>query len=418
MGRAQITSAMQVVTRCALGEKVRRTPIGASYGSVRGQATCHADASTHDALHVLFRAQDISRTALPRAVDRHFGARDLKNPIYTRNTSWETHSTCKAGMPRTSPAGHRYHGHITETSQMARDENDRHERNRHSSGAHERGGQRAGGRDGWSGAGDYDGNRGADDGGRWGQGRSEQLRGEGGHAGSSSGRTGGQMGGVRSGGEYGGGSDYGEGAWDEGSYNGRSYGQGSYNQRPGAQGQQGARRSHGEPWGAQGWGSSSRGSERGQQGRDRQPGYGNTGGDNYGGGGFGGGGGYGSSGLGGGYQADGQAAGGSIPQQQNHAGRGPKGWQRSDDRIGEDVNEQLERHPQIDASEIEVKVEHAEVTLSGSATDRRSKRLAEDVAEAVSGVRDVHNQIKVPRQGESGQSTPSASSRNDERNAR
>jgi len=82
-----------------------------------------------------------------------------------------------------------------------------------------------------------------------------------------------------------------------------------------------------------------------------------------------------------------------------HAGRGPKGWQRSDDRIREDVNERLTDHPHIDASEIEVQVQNGEVTLSGTVEERQAKRLAEDIAEAVSGVRDVHNQIRV-QQGE------------------
>lgn len=80
---------------------------------------------------------------------------------------------------------------------------------------------------------------------------------------------------------------------------------------------------------------------------------------------------------------------------QSHVGKGPKGWQRSDERIREDVSEALARHPEIDASEIEVRVQGGEITLSGSVTDRRAKHLAEEVAEGVFGARDVHNQIKV-----------------------
>lgn len=78
-----------------------------------------------------------------------------------------------------------------------------------------------------------------------------------------------------------------------------------------------------------------------------------------------------------------------------HAGRGPRGYQRSDERIREDVNERLTDHPDIDASEIEVRVDNGEVTLIGAVEDRRTKRLAEDVAESVSGVRDVHNQLRI-----------------------
>ena len=94
---------------------------------------------------------------------------------------------------------------------------------------------------------------------------------------------------------------------------------------------------------------------------------------------------------------------GSIMQgQRSYAGRGPKGWRRSDERIQEDLSEQLERHPQIDASDIEVHVENGEVTMTGTVPDRQSKRLAEDVAESVWGVHDVQNQIKVKREQHTG----------------
>jgi hypothetical protein len=59
------------------------------------------------------------------------------------------------------------------------------------------------------------------------------------------------------------------------------------------------------------------------------------------------------------------------------------------------VNEELTRHPEIDASDIEVRVENTEVTLTGTVEDRHTKRLAEDLAERVSGVTEVHNQIRV-----------------------
>ena len=78
-------------------------------------------------------------------------------------------------------------------------------------------------------------------------------------------------------------------------------------------------------------------------------------------------------------------------------GRGPKGYRRSDDRIREDVSEELFRHPDIDASEIEIQVQNGEVTLTGKVEDRHQKRLAEDLAERCSGVADVHNQLKVDK---------------------
>ncbi|MES2125202.1 MAG: BON domain-containing protein [Gemmatimonadota bacterium] len=78
-----------------------------------------------------------------------------------------------------------------------------------------------------------------------------------------------------------------------------------------------------------------------------------------------------------------------------HTGRGPKGYQRSDDRTREDVCEALSQDGQIDASEIEVTVKGGEVTLSGTVPDRETKRWAEDCVESCSGVRDVQNRLKV-----------------------
>ena len=49
----------------------------------------------------------------------------------------------------------------------------------------------------------------------------------------------------------------------------------------------------------------------------------------------------------------------------------------------------------VDASDIEVEVKDGEVTLKGTVEERWMKRLAEDIAEVVPGVHDVHNQIRV-----------------------
>lgn len=76
-------------------------------------------------------------------------------------------------------------------------------------------------------------------------------------------------------------------------------------------------------------------------------------------------------------------------------GRGPKNYQRSNERIREDVCERLTENPDLDAREIEIRVEDREVTLEGKVEDRHAKRLAEDLAEVVPGVRDVHNHLKV-----------------------
>jgi hypothetical protein len=79
------------------------------------------------------------------------------------------------------------------------------------------------------------------------------------------------------------------------------------------------------------------------------------------------------------------------------AGRGPKGYQRSDERIREDVCDRLTDAADVDASEIEVNVANGEVTLSGTVRDRDQKRRSEDVAESVPGIHEVRNNLRVSR---------------------
>jgi BON domain len=76
-------------------------------------------------------------------------------------------------------------------------------------------------------------------------------------------------------------------------------------------------------------------------------------------------------------------------------GKGPKGYQRSDERIHEDVSEELAQHGEIDATDIQVRVSKCEVTLDGEVETREQKRLAEDIVEACPGVREVHNNLHV-----------------------
>ncbi|MEO8842667.1 MAG: BON domain-containing protein, partial [Kofleriaceae bacterium] len=76
------------------------------------------------------------------------------------------------------------------------------------------------------------------------------------------------------------------------------------------------------------------------------------------------------------------------PQQQQrgpHSGKGPQGFQRSDERLKEMVHETLTDHGEVDATHIIVDVKNGEVTLTGTVEDRRTKRLAEDAVETVTG---------------------------------
>ena len=78
-----------------------------------------------------------------------------------------------------------------------------------------------------------------------------------------------------------------------------------------------------------------------------------------------------------------------------HRGKGPRGYQRSSDRIREDVCDRLGEDAHIDASDVDVRVENNEVILSGTVHSREEKRRAEDLAESISGVRNIQNQLRV-----------------------
>ncbi len=116
------------------------------------------------------------------------------------------------------------------------------------------------------------------------------------------------------------------------------------------------------------------------------------------------------------------AQGYDAMSQPHHRGRGPRGYRRSDERIREDVCEMLSDDPYLDASNMEVTVKECEVTLSGAVNSREDKRRAEHLAERISGVKDVHNSLRVAReqrgQDERRQSTQSSMSGQEEQTPR
>lgn len=74
---------------------------------------------------------------------------------------------------------------------------------------------------------------------------------------------------------------------------------------------------------------------------------------------------------------------------------GPKGYQRSDARIREDLCERLMRARHIDSSEVTVEVANGKVTLEGTVPQRGMKHAIEDMADACLGVQDIDNRIRV-----------------------
>ena len=76
---------------------------------------------------------------------------------------------------------------------------------------------------------------------------------------------------------------------------------------------------------------------------------------------------------------------------------GPKGWQRRDDRIHDDVCARLTEDGYVDASDFEVVVHHGEVALTGGVADRMQRERAIRIAESVRGVIDVISRLRVTR---------------------
>ena len=79
----------------------------------------------------------------------------------------------------------------------------------------------------------------------------------------------------------------------------------------------------------------------------------------------------------------------------SHRGRGPKGYQRSDDLLREIICEQLTEDPFIDARNILVEVDRSEVTLRGTVDTREQKYAVEDLIADVAGVTEIHNQLGI-----------------------
>jgi hypothetical protein len=96
--------------------------------------------------------------------------------------------------------------------------------------------------------------------------------------------------------------------------------------------------------------------------------------------------------IGGGYGRTGRR---DMPER---TGRGPKGYTRSDERIREDICEQL-MDAWMNAEHVDIRVKDGEVTLVGSVRTRDEKHAIENLAADVLGVKDVHNSLRVLRGG-------------------
>jgi len=95
-------------------------------------------------------------------------------------------------------------------------------------------------------------------------------------------------------------------------------------------------------------------------------------------------------------------------REQDHRGRGPGNYTRSDQRIMEDACDRLTDDRGVDASKVDLTVKDGEVTLTGTVADRWQKRRAEDCVDHISGVKHVQNNLRVESQSSGSAETPVA----------
>jgi BON domain len=80
----------------------------------------------------------------------------------------------------------------------------------------------------------------------------------------------------------------------------------------------------------------------------------------------------------------------------DHRGKGPKGYQRTDERVRERLCEVLTDDPRIDATDIDVHVQGGEITLTGFVDSRRTKYLVEELVANTCDT-EVTNRLQVRR---------------------
>ena len=204
-------------------------------------------------------------------------------------------------------------------------------------------------------------------------------------------------------GEYGGGRSgwsgqdrYGQSGYGEGDYGQSNSPEGYYRGQP-----SGSRGVYGQnDYRAGGYGDrTDNDRERSNYGRFGEGGgYGGAGGMGY----SGGSGGQGYTGGGYGYGGSGNRGWTEPYGEGQHYGKGPKGYQRSDERIKELISERLLDDPYIDPSEVTVTVQGGKVTLEGTVDSRQAKNAIEEIAEQF-GTQDVQNNLRVQRAGQQAQ---------------
>ena len=96
-----------------------------------------------------------------------------------------------------------------------------------------------------------------------------------------------------------------------------------------------------------------------------------------------------------------------------YVGLGPQGYSRSDERIREDICDELTRRRDVDPRLVVVTVRDGEVTLEGTVESLKMRRFVDDVASACIGVTQVYDRLRIEHAG----TTPAAETAREGREA-
>jgi hypothetical protein len=84
-------------------------------------------------------------------------------------------------------------------------------------------------------------------------------------------------------------------------------------------------------------------------------------------------------------------------QERNNQGKGPRNYHRPDERILEDIYNRIAADWNLDAIDVDIKVDAGVVHLAGQVRDRTVRHRIEDITEAVRGVKSIENKIRIEK---------------------
>lgn len=108
----------------------------------------------------------------------------------------------------------------------------------------------------------------------------------------------------------------------------------------------------------------------------------------------------------------------NADQNEGFRGRGPRNYDRSDERLCDDICERLTDDDRVDASHIEVNVEDGVATLTGEVETRKQRLCAEQVTDSIRGIKNIKNEITVKSHQDSGSSEATKGKSTDNKKAK